>query len=172
VEPSRLNLTDLYLYCRGWSQPRQRSFSRWELDDITHEAFLCAILLLEHHDPERGKVNTYLENFLYDRVRTTYQRLHDVKATREYLPSGKRGTREYQKWTVRLGPQHEKIAKPDKPRGIEVEELPEEFRELAYLLARGMRKQAIAYERGVTASAISHQLTRLRDWIRENRADA
>ena len=172
MESERLNHTDLYRWCRGWSHARQRSFKRWELDDITHEAFLCAVLLLEHHDPERGKYNTYLENFLYDRVRTNYNHLHDIKVTRELLPSGKRGTRVYWKWTKRLGPQHDKIEKPEKPSGIEVEELPEEFRELAYLLSRGIQKQDIAFERGVTAGAISHQLTRLREWIMENCADA
>ena len=127
---------------------------------------------MEHHDEGLGKYNTYLDRFLYDRVRTNYNHMHDIRATREYLPSGKRGTREYSKWTQRLGPQHDRIEKPERTKGIRVEELPEEYQELAYLLSRGIQKQAIAYERGVTASAISHQLTTIRNWYLENRADS
>ena len=172
MEPSRLSHTDLYEFCRGWSQPRTGSFQRWELDDITHEAFLCAILLLEHHVPNLAKFTTYLDACLYDCVRRNYNHLHDVKVTREKLPSGKQGTRQYWTRTTPLEVYHNNLEIDRPQEGLDPARCPERYRELAYLLARGIQKQAIAYERGVTASAIAHQIAHLRRWYLETLAES
>jgi len=146
-----------------WTAMRLASFPLWEFDDIWDEAYLQATHILHLWDSGRGSLYRFLKLRLYERVRPQYLKDLGRVPTRKRA-NGRKGKYETRTSYQLAQPLHDNMEIPyvnkepfEMPKGMK----PEEQRTLDHMM-RGLTQQQVAYAEGVSESAISQRLKRMR----------
>jgi len=180
MEPEPIGQLDLYLLLREWVRPRLSWFPRWTFDDILHEAFIVALEKLDGFDPQKGTRWTYLNPRLFDPLWTKYMHLEGYRIDRE---------RTREKWmrrrpvrvVITMGrlPEAQADPEPGSHPGSHSgsHQIPARWsspaaQDLAGLLMRGLTAAQAARARGVSQSAASQMIRKMRRDCLERPQDA
>ena len=168
--PQKISVIDLYQYTRGWTNIRLRSFPLWEFDDIHHEAFVFGTSLISSYNSQLGTVHQFLSQRLYDYVSRSYYKKNDIIVCREVCRDGRMGKRVY-KNLLTYRPNSEL---PDSGyTDSEVQEHPDlsslsnTICETAMLLAKGRSQKQCSEIAGISQSAVSQRVIKLRDLLNQ-----
>jgi DNA-binding CsgD family transcriptional regulator len=172
MEPTAVDISDLYAYVRGWSRTRLQRFPRWTFDDIAHEALLVAREQIKRHDPARSAWWNYLEQRLWEPMHRAYAKQHGMRITREFIRYDD-GSRKYQpRQTVQIERQHTPM--PEQPYHhspkvqVNLGALTRRQTEVALLLSRGYSRADIAKLFDVSVSAVCLLARQIRHRLKGN----
>jgi hypothetical protein len=166
MEPDQIDHLDLYVLIKAWVRPRLSWFPRWTFDDIVHEAYLIAIKKLADFDPTMGTICTFLTPRLFDPVWTKYMHHEGYRIDRNKV-AGKWMRRKCVRVVMSVGRVPDQVYEPEvkEPLTIPPFLLGLAAQDTVPLVMRGLSAAQIARARGVSESAISQVITRLRrEW--------
>ncbi len=144
---------------RIWTATRLDFFPNWQFEDIWDEAYLQAWGLARMWDKTRAPLQVFLNLRLFERVWPSYLRDQGRIPIRK-KPNGVWSRRTSVLIAESLGSRdigYTTRPKPEMPKGMK----PEEQRTFNHMM-RGLTQQQVAYAEGVSESAISQRLKRMR----------
>ncbi len=165
MEPQQIDQLDLYVMIKAWVRPRLSWFPRWTFDDIVHEAYLIAIEKLMDFDETKGTLCTFLTPRLFDPVWRKYMH-HDGYRIDRSKVAGKWMRRKCVRILISMGHVPEQVNEPqEEPPSIPMFPMGLAAQNTVPLVMRGLSASQIARSRGVSESAISQVIARLRrEW--------
>tara|TARA_R110002020_G_scaffold324455_1_gene540147 strand:- start:317 stop:808 length:492 start_codon:yes stop_codon:yes gene_type:complete len=144
---------------RIWTAIRLAFFPVWQFEDIWCEAYVQAHGIIRLWDQDRGPLNLFLRIRLFECVWPSYLRDQGRRPIRKQT-NGKWSRRTSVLLAESLGWRdipYTPRPKPEMPKGLK----PDEQRTFNHMM-RGLNQQQVAYAEGISESAISQRLKRMR----------
>ena len=148
----------------AWAGLRLASFPLWSYEDIWTQAYLEAHAIWPLYDSQRGSLARFLKLRLYERVRVAYLVDIGFMPVRRFI-NGKWQKRTAMRMTYPL--QEADLLFSDSEEMAEMPKLRPQDQRTADLMRWGMTQKQVASLEGLTESAISQRVRRIRKKIAE-----